>query len=84
LSCSAAECGWNREFYSSKKIDRNHLSGPNPFDVNYRSVIAFREIGNGHSSLMNSPSPMCHTVYQKIKREIGDAYKDYPICSKGI
>jgi len=82
LSCSAAECGWNREFYSSKKIDRNHLSGPNPFDVNYRSVIAFREIGNGHSSLtkfcglMNSPSPMCHTVYQKIKHEIGDAYKD--------
>ena len=50
------------------------------FDVNTRSVMAFREIGRGRnhietfSRVMNMPPPYSHSSYDKIVEEITSCY----------
>ena len=54
--------------------------GRNAFDINLRSVIAFREIDRGHSSLetfagfMSMPPPMNKTAYNDSVKQIHIAY----------
>ena len=68
LQCANLECDWKYSFNSSKKQGRS-------FEVNVRSVLAFREIGRGHSAMatfnkvMNMPSPPTRRVFTKIQNK---------------
>ena len=56
LQCKSTECDWKYCFNTSKKQGHSH-------EVNVRAVLAFREIGRGHtamttfSKVMNMPTP---------------------------
>ena len=64
-------CDWRKTFSSSKEIPCDNR-GRKPFDINVRSVMAFREIGRGHRSMqefcsvMNMPAPMNSFAYENI------------------
>ena len=47
LSCD--KCDWSEHFYTSKQL--SNRTGRKPFDINLRTVAAFREIGKGHSGI---------------------------------
>ena len=53
----------------SNSIDKHIGSGKVPYDVNLRTVVAFREIGRGHTAIetiggfMNMPPPMTSKTY---------------------
>ena len=49
MSCK--HCNWLSELYSSREIEQNNTPGSNPFDINIRTIMAFREIGKGYSAL---------------------------------
>ena len=49
VSCDE-NCGWYKSVYVSKEISRVK-QGRKAFDVNMRSVVAFREIGKGHAAM---------------------------------
>ena len=49
LSCDK-NCGWYKSVYTSKEINKGK-QGRKAFDVNIRSVVAFREIGKGHAAM---------------------------------
>ena len=44
-------CDWMQYFYASKEISTS--TGRQPFDINLRTVAAFREVGKGHSAIEN-------------------------------
>lgn len=73
-------CGWYQKFYSSHQFDRPNKNGPKPYDINVRSVVAFREIGKGYESikkfcgLMNTPPPMSKSTFITINDNIADSY----------
>ena len=56
LECNNAECEWKYCFHTSKKQGHS-------YEINVRSVLAFREIGRGHKAMvtfakvMNMPPP---------------------------
>ena len=62
------ECEWKHCFNTSKKQGRSH-------EVNVRAVLAFREIGRGHSAMttfskvMNMPAPPARRIVTKIQNE---------------
>ena len=64
------ECGWSKTIFSSKRIDETN--NKSRFDVNLRTVIAFREIGKGLSAIerycshMNMPPPMTNFTYAEL------------------
>jgi len=56
------------------------------FDINFRSIIAFREIGKGHeamvrfSAVMNMPPPMSKSTFQS---NLGVIYNSYLKVANG-
>ena len=62
ITCS--ECNFSYSTYSSKNVNKPNTPGKEPFDVNARCIIAFREIGKGFNAiefffgLMNCVPPM--------------------------
>ena len=68
LECQSLECEWKYCFNTSKKQGHSH-------EVNVRAVLAFREIGRGHTAMttftkvMNMPSPPMRSVYTKIQNK---------------
>ena len=66
LQCNNTECDWKHCFHTSEK------QGPS-YTVNTRAVLAFREIGRGHSAmvtftkLMNMPPPPISRNCMKIQ-----------------
>jgi hypothetical protein len=68
LQCEDTECEWKHCFHSSQK------QGPS-YNVNVRAVLAFREIGRGHSAMvtftkiMNMPPPPTSRNYMKIQNQ---------------
>ena len=56
-------------------------AGRKPFDINYRTIVAFRENGKGHNVIesvcgfMNLPPPMNNSAYRKIMKELYPSYK---------
>ena len=66
LQCNNTECDWKHCFHTSEK------QGPS-YTVNTRAVLAFREIGRGHSAmvtftkLMNMPPPPISRNFMKIQ-----------------
>ena len=79
VECSKVSCTWSKSFWTSKII--RTPKGRPPFDVNMRSVIAFREIGKGHTGMqkfggfMNMlrvlPKTACSRQQMKYVEKIG-------------
>lgn len=75
LSCS---CLWSHSFFSSPRIDKT--DDKSSFDVNLRTVVAFREFGQGLQSieifcrLMNIPPPMTNLAYSEIINKMHPLY----------
>ena len=44
-------CNWSSSLYSNKEIEKKDIPGRNPLDINIRTIIAFLEMGKGHSGL---------------------------------
>ena len=71
-------CFWKKEFFSSQIVEQPASPGKNGFEVNFRFVMAFREIGKGHEAMktfcqcLNLPSPMAYNSYQAINEKAGD------------
>ena len=78
--CTTVKCDWFRVFSTSKLIDKEVKRGKVPYDVNIRTISAFREMGKGHVDIetfcrnMNMPPPMNKTTYQDSVKEIHSAY----------
>ena len=51
IDCSDSDCNFFYTTYSSKHVSRESTPGQNPFDINTRAIISFREIGKGHSAM---------------------------------
>lgn len=74
LSCTVCEFCYS--FWTSKQIDKKRS-----YDINKRSVYAFRRLGKGYAGmkkflvLMNLPPPMTKKNYSKIARLILKAVK---------
>ena len=47
LTLSCSNCEWTYSTYTSRSIEKPSVPGMNAFDINVRSVVAFREIGKG-------------------------------------
>ena len=93
LSFQCKHCGWSEKFYSSPTSNKTNPESParrHMFDVNIRSVVAFREIGKGHtalstfSGLMNLSKPLAKTQYNKVNEKLLTAYQATALqsCSK--
>ena len=71
------QCIWTDEFYSSSVISpkANDLRGKRPFSINTRTVVAFREIGQGYEglqkfgTLMNMPGSLSKSSYNDVNNE---------------
>ena len=74
LSC---QCGWEHKFWTSKKAKTRG------FDINKRLVYAFRSCGQGINgmkrifSLINMPTPMTRTNYDKTSANVKKSGKEY-------
>ena len=79
MSCN--KCQWTYSTYTSKSIEKASTHGVNALDVNVRSVIAFREIGKGHSAMqhfcgyMNMVPPIQPNAFYNIQKDVVDNYK---------
>ena len=51
IDCSDSDCHFVYTIYSSKHVNRESTPGQNPFDINARAIIGYREIGKGHSAI---------------------------------
>ena len=66
LQCESIECDWKYSFNILKKQGRF-------YEVNLRTVLAFRETGKGHNAMttfnkvMNMPHPQTRRVFTKIQ-----------------
>ena len=77
LELSCLECDWTKSFWTSKKIDKNidgcKTRGKSVFDVNTRSDIAMKEIGEGYTALKtlcgytNISPPMTSKTFSDIQ-----------------
>ena len=80
ISCVKG-CGWNKTIYTSKDVE-TVTRGRKGFDINTRSVLAFREIGKAHTAVqtlcgyMNMPPPMSVTTYNDIINSIHNNYME--------
>ena len=52
LMCMENDCDWNKFFYTNKEVKSNN-AGASAFEINYRAIIAMREIGKGFTELSN-------------------------------
>ena len=83
------DCKWTYNFFSSPefKFPGKDSRGQKSFEVNIRSVIAFREIGRGHeamktfSSMMNMPKPLAIASFNDINNNLHQTYIDTALDS---
>ena len=79
ITCAAAECTWTHSTYLSQTVD---VGDHNRFDVNLRSIIAFREIGRGlnhierFNRVMNMCPPYSHSNYDDMVKDVSTGYAD--------
>ena len=78
-SCTEEKCKWIDNFYNSKEV-KTLKRGRKPYDINFRSVIAFQDIGKGLTSIesfchsMNMPPPMQNNAYNDKVLSLCDCY----------
>eukprot|EP00794_Sanderia_malayensis_P002423 gene2423-2792_t len=79
LSLRCCKCNWIKRFFTSALVQKDHSepsTGRTRFDLNVRSVLAFREIGKGHDGMqtlatfMNLFPPVSKSSYHAIKRSV--------------
>ena len=81
LQFKCNSCTWRNSHYTSKKIETGKKAGDKPFGINYRTIVAFREIGKGHSAIetlcgfMNITPPMNNNSYTKAMKELYLSYR---------
>ena len=85
LSLQCKICGILEIFHSSPATDNanpDSIARRSMFDINRRSVVAFREIGKGHKAMstfagfMNLSKPISNTQYDKSNEKRLKAYED--------
>ena len=81
FAISCTECGWRINFCSSNEVTKsNNSQGRKSYEVNRRTLVAFRENGlvfNGIRTFccfMNIPEPMAQTAYDEINSDLHNAY----------
>ena len=80
LELSSNNCNWSSSLYSSKRIEKKDTPGQNHFDINIRTIIAFREMGKGHSGLetfyaiMNMPPLMNIKAFNNMHPKVSNTY----------
>ena len=80
LRCTNVDCSWEKTFFPSIKPE--HCRS---FDINKRIIYAMRRIGVGLAgiktflALMDLPSPMSHSAYDKLSNKIHKAVKDVAV-----
>ena len=72
------ECGWSQSTYLSPNVN---VSGHSRYDLNVRSIVAFREIGRGLASIetfcriMNNMfPPLSKSNYQEMVKDMSPVY----------
>jgi hypothetical protein len=82
LKICCSDCEWETIFFSSAKIDKKiNCVGRKRFDINTRTVIAFREMGKGFSAIetfcgiMNMNPPMNKNCYNDTLHIMLDVYQ---------
>lgn len=79
LSINCMECDFSTSTFTSKLTEEGNKPGRSSFDINVRSVYAFRSIGIGYKGLnkfcglMNMPAPMTSMNYDKISDKLQEA-----------
>ena len=87
LRISCTDCEFTTSSYTSKTVNESESRGLKPFEVNTRSVYAFRNIGVGHKGierfcgLMNIPQPITVVAYNKISDNITTAAEEVAVKS---
>ena len=85
LSLQCRNCGNLDTFYSSPatcNVYPDSKARRSMFDINLRSVLAFREIGKGHKAVstfcgfMNISKPISKTQYDKANEKLLNAYQN--------
>ena len=80
IKCNHHECPWTKKVATSNFIDKHIGSGKVPYDVNLRTVVAFREIGRGHTAIetlcgfMSMPPPMTSKTFQETMEYVHPFY----------
>ena len=87
IRVNCASCAWEQSLFLSKECSPTIGRGRNFFEVNIRSVMAFREIGKGHSAIQNFARCMnmkciSENGYANLTRELSDAYENAAEASK--
>ena len=88
VKCSSDTCDWQGSFCTSKQL--KSTKGRPPFEVNIRTVLAFREIGKGYTAIkkycgfMNMPKSINDSAYAAIVSKLNAAYKDIVNTSMSI
>ena len=81
IEISCFMCQWKEEFFSSEEIESSGTPGKTDFEINYRCIIGFREIGRGLDALQtfcqfaNLTPPMTRKNYDNINEKLLGAYK---------
>ena len=70
MKCTDIKCPWTRTISTSNDINKTVDHGKIPYDVNVRTIMAFREIGKGYAGIescgyMNMPPPMAVTTHHE-------------------
>ena len=81
FAIACTEFDWRINFFSSEEVTKsNNSQGRKSYEVNRRTLVAFRENGlvfNGIKTFccfMNIPEPMAQTAYDEINSDLHNAY----------
>ena len=92
LSSSYPKCDYEFESYLDNqcKADRKK-QGRQPYELNVRTIIGFREIGQGHSGIENvlrcmNIHPISNSAFTSLNGQVGNAYEkaSSEIMLKGV
>eukprot|EP00112_Aurelia_sp_Birch-Aquarium-sp1_P018473 Seg441.5 transcript_id=Seg441.5/GoldUCD/mRNA.D3Y31 product="hypothetical protein" protein_id=Seg441.5/GoldUCD/D3Y31 len=87
IRISCISCSWEESTFLSKECSPTVGRGRKFFEVNVRSVIAFREMGKGHWAIQNFSRCMnmkgiSENGYANLNRELSNAYENAADASK--
>ena len=82
-----ASCCWQQSTFLSEQCSPTTGRGRNFFEVNVRTVIAFREIGKGHQAIQSFSRCMnmkgvSENAYGNLNQELYNAYENAADASK--
>ena len=82
MKCTDIKCPWTKTISTSNHINKTVDHGKIPYDVNVRTIMAFREIGKGYAGIesfcgyMNMPPPMAVTTYHETIANMHSVYME--------